>query len=72
MGLGIFAVISELTIMQSKYIMYYPWSVPLNLVLNMSPKLNVVSTGAITMLITFILPLVFVFFYFRKADVHSG
>jgi hypothetical protein len=72
MGLGIFAVISELTIMQSKYIMYYPWSVPLNLVLDMSPKLNVMSTGVITMLITFILPLVFLFFYFRKADVHSG
>ena len=72
MGLGVFAVISELTIMQSKYIMYYPWSVPMNLILNMSPDLNVASVGVTTMLITFILPLVFVFFYFRRADVHSG
>jgi hypothetical protein len=72
MGLGIFAVISEMIIMQSKYIMYYPWSVPLNLILNMSPDLNVASVGATTMLITFILPLVFLFFYFRKSDVHSG
>lgn len=72
MGLGVFAVISELTIMQSKYIMYYPWSVPMNLILNLSPDLNVASVGVTTMLITFILPLVFVFFYFRRADVHSG
>lgn len=72
MGLGVFAVISELTIMQSKYIMYFPWSVPMNLILNMSPDLNVASIGITTMLITFILPLIFVFFYFRRADVHSG
>ncbi|MFC5649364.1 ABC transporter permease [Paenibacillus solisilvae] len=72
MGLGVFAVISELTIMQSKYIMYYPWSAPLNLVLNMSPELNKASVGAATMSIAFLLPLLFVLIYFRRADVHSG
>lgn len=71
-GLGIFAVISEITIMQSKFIMYYPWSVPLNLVLDMSPKLNVASIGVTTMLIAFFVPLVFIVYYFRRADVHSG
>lgn len=72
MGLGIFAVISELTIMQSKYIMYYPWSATLNLATNLSPGHNSASIGYSTMAIAFVVPLVFIALYFRRADVHSG
>lgn len=72
MGLGVFAVISELTIMQSKYIMYYPWSAQLNLLLNMSPKFNNVQLGVSVLLIAFFVPLLFNMAYYRKADVHSG
>lgn len=72
MGLGVFAVISELTIMQSKYIMYYPWSAPLNLLDTMNEHYKSTSTGVITMAVTFIVPLLFIVTYFRRADVHSG
>jgi hypothetical protein len=72
MGLGLFAVISELTIMQSKYIMYYPWSAPMNLVLNFSPEYNDTTTGVLTLLIAFAIPLLALLAYFQKTDVHSG
>ncbi len=72
MGLGIFAVISELTIMQSKYIMYYPWSAALNLAADISPTYNSAAVGSATMIIAFAVPLVLIALYFRRADVHSG
>lgn len=72
MGLGIFAVISEMTIMQSKYIMYYPWSAVLNISTNLSPERNSASIGYTTLAIACIVPLLFIAAYFRKADVHSG
>lgn len=73
MGLGVFAVISELTIMQSKYIMYYPWSAPLNLVMeNFSPTFNNTALGVTVLAIAFFLPLLFNIAYYRRADVHSG
>lgn len=72
MGLGVFAVISELTIMQSKYIMYYPWSAQLNLVLDMSPTFNNMALGITVLLIAFFVPLLFNVAYYRRADVHSG
>ncbi|MBP3966608.1 ABC transporter permease [Paenibacillus lignilyticus] len=72
MGLGVFAVVSELTIMQSRFIMYYPWSVPLNLVTHAAPDYNNVSIGVTTMLIAFFVPLLFIAWYFRRSDVHSG
>ncbi|MFC4810602.1 ABC transporter permease [Paenibacillus sp. GCM10023250] len=72
MGLGIFAVISELTIMQSKYIMYYPWSATLNLTTNLSPSMNSASIGYTTIAIAFVVPLLFIAGFFRRADVHSG
>nr|WP_239566081.1 ABC transporter permease [Paenibacillus sacheonensis] len=72
MGLGIFAVISEMIIMQSKYIMYYPWSATLNLATNMFPDRNSASIGYTTMAIVCVVPLLFIAAYFRRADVHSG
>ncbi|SEO50825.1 ABC transporter permease [Paenibacillus sp. OV219] len=72
MGLGVFAVISELTIMQSKYIMYYPWSAPLNMLDTMNEHYKSTPTGVITMCVAFIVPLLFIMTYFRRTDVHSG
>lgn len=72
MGLGVFAVISELTIMQSKYIMDYPWSAPLNMILHVSPKNDHFSVGAMVLAIAFVIPLLFNILYYLKADVHSG
>ncbi|QHW31253.1 ABC transporter permease subunit [Paenibacillus rhizovicinus] len=72
MGLGIFAVISEMTIMQSKYIMYYPWSAILNLTTDLSPDHNSASIGYATLAIACVVPLFLIAAYFRRADVHSG
>ncbi|WP_308638030.1 ABC transporter permease [Paenibacillus silvisoli] len=72
MGLGVFAVVSIITIMQSKFIMYYPWSAPLNFILNVSPDLNSVTIGATSIGAAFLIPLVFIAVYFRRSDVHSG
>ncbi|RAP74995.1 ABC transporter permease [Paenibacillus montanisoli] len=72
MGLGVFAVVSEITIMQSKYIMYYPWSAPLNMVMNMAPDLNSTAIGSTSIGLAFLLPLIFIAIYFRRTDVHSG
>ncbi len=75
MGLGVFAVISELTIMQSKYIMYYPWSASTGFMLYFSDRLNPetdVTVGIYTLVLVFVLPLLFNVWYYRKADVHSG
>lgn len=72
MGLGVFAVISELTIMQSKYIMYYPWSAPLELLFHMSRREEQTAIGVTVMLAAFFVPLFFNMWYYRKADVHTG
>lgn len=72
MGLGIFAVISELTIMQSRFIMYYPWSATLNLTTNLVPDRNSAAVGYTAIAIAFVIPLLFIASYFRRADVHSG
>lgn len=72
MGLGIFAVISEMTIMQSKYIMYYPWSASLNMVTNINSHNNSTMTGIIVLALIFLIPLAFNMRYILRADVHSG
>lgn len=72
MGFGIFAVTSEFIIMQSKYIMYYPWSAPLNLLVNMAPEHNNSAIGVTVLALAFFIPLFFNILYFSKADVHSG
>lgn len=75
MALGVGAVVFNIIVVQSEYVIFFPYSAPIILsgAINLNGKADLNYTnGIVSLLLTFIIPLIFSMIYSTRSDVHSG